>query len=971
MEADPYAQLTYDQLANLLRFRGIIGFGQHTINISREQLIDLLRAADQRNQVSPPPSPRQNLVPPNAPRKPMPVPGAPRGANRQPLPLPLPLPVNRPTLPQPLPLPVQTRPQPLQVNRPTMPLPRPVPVAGGQPGPLPVTTRPQPVPVPTQPRPLPVTTRPQPVPVPTQPRPVPILPVTGGLVLPPNVGQKRPVPLPDLTQRLPAPPVVQPVLPPPTTFAPVSPGITFPSPLSPIGSPRSPTLIREPVPETRPPDAEVGAALMRKFALRTAYPMYDVNINPSTPRLGYQMTYDERHNGRMFVRAFEYQYVNGLNVTHRDVTQPTVGYLMANNDSKFTTDLISELGYDRLTDTLAGLYNLLWYLNLAGKDASTLNKWEKSYLSGLNEEQLRQMLGPKYTGPQDKASLLFAAVTGQSTHLPSIENIPRYPEVMTYTPPRVWMLANDLYNIAEEYDQKWYEPIYISPYAPYVHVALQAPSSIEQVIVSTTLDNVNECLRDYQIVLPTQNTPITAQRKLDYFVNEIKNYEYVFTRVPGILPPPVLKGLTQNQVEETLKEYTIKELVDAYEPIKTWRDRKHLIEVIYEEGRGGSVWSWRKKHCNNDDTMNVIEGELHGALNKEDPDDPTLSYGVQKNYRCYQMYELEASFREDDNGIFHFTVPDWIPAAQNGGKEVLDPTTGAPLMREFSVQSMRQLSELLKNPPYGYEVKPLKDKVTAGLEAANSSTVAARKLRQRYEAMTPEEQNIVQVYLGWLFLLGMWMRFWKGPGYPYPVKWVEGGGVGDRCDQGTRDEYVWIQLALRTTLLEIYEKNPTLNDFISNLPLVNYNFQTGEATLAEPGEQTDWYGKVTARPYRINDVVEPLQRGKFCEAHGSDLILKSSYYLINRILNLTTGAEFNNFLNASIDALSTMEKTSVEKQLAGIKDRTKVPKRVEALESRLRELNAPKKAQLPFDPTATGKTGHTDQGLGWQIKFAK
>lgn len=40
--------------------------------------------------------------------------------------------------------------------------------------------------------------------------------------------------------------------------------------------------------------------------------------------------------------------------------------------------------------------------------------------------------------------------------------------------------------------------------------------------------------------------------------------------------------------------------------------------------------------------MNGTMVEFHGATNKGDPIDPTLSYGVQKNYPRYRINQLAA-----------------------------------------------------------------------------------------------------------------------------------------------------------------------------------------------------------------------------------------------------------------------------------------------------------------------------------------
>lgn len=88
--------------------------------------------------------------------------------------------------------------------------------------------------------------------------------------------------------------------------------------------------------------------------------------------------------------------------------------------------------------------------------------------------------------------------------------------------------------------------------------------------------------------------------------------------------------------------------------------------------------------------MNVMSGDHHGEMKKDNFTNPTLSYGVSKNYNCYQVEELIGSWREDDNN-FHFRVSDWIKGDTNP--------------RDFPIDSIKQLRELLESAPKEYNVK--------------------------------------------------------------------------------------------------------------------------------------------------------------------------------------------------------------------------------------------------------------------------
>src|SRR5690606_10222017 len=102
-------------------------------------------------------------------------------------------------------------------------------------------------------------------------------------------------------------------------------------------------------------------------------------------------------------------------------------------------------------------------------------------------------------------------------------------------------------------------------------------------------------------------------------------------------------------------------------------------------------------------------------IDKNDINNPTLSYGVPMNYRCYQINELVETWRvyPDDN-VFHFRVPDWT-------KSQIDKTTGDLLVKDFPIQSIRQLRQLLFNDNNNFDTAQLLSKIDQGLLAYDNT----------------------------------------------------------------------------------------------------------------------------------------------------------------------------------------------------------------------------------------------------------
>lgn len=601
-----------------------------------------------------------------------------------------------------------------------------------------------------------------------------------------------------------------------------------------------------------------------------------------------------------------------------------------------------------------------------------LNTPEKAYISNLNIDDLLDLLGPRYAiqfRPRDRASLLFALLSGKSA--PVAPNLTRYRDIVQMRPNQVWRLARSMYNILSR------ELELASLYPPYLHVAQQPRSDIETIIVRASLDNVDELIQQHGIVWADGR--VTDQNKLQYFFQEISKYERVLSRRSNFPILPALSGSDRTLARDLTSFFTLRELVDGYEPIGRWGSREELVDVILAEANAGPMWSYRVRYGNNDETFNPIYYELHRDIDKLNPLDPTISYGRQRNYRCYQVSELTGAFSFDADGFMHFNVPDYqIPNSTLGTESVIDLTTGQPLLPEFSITSIQQLQTLLRHPPAGYKVDPLLEKVNAGLAAATAADFLGRKLRQEYLRKPESEQYLIRLYLAWLFAVGMWQRFWSGPGHPWPVAWIENEGIAERVDFRTGEEHGFIQNSVHTTIIETYEnpEYPGLKEWIEAFPIVDYNFQTQEVKLATGSVILESSGDF--QEATLKSILDESKLGLFCTAHSSRLLIGTSYFLIAVILGFSSLTQFNQFLEEMLPALDEVELDVVNFQLEHFKDPSSALNRYQVLIDRqtiltghqtLRNQGISPYVQPPFQPAEVTHTGHTDPQLGRQLQF--
>lgn len=756
---------------------------------------------------------------------------------------------------------------------------------------------------------------------PPAPVPVPVTPMGRQPAIPVLPGGTYVGPTPVFGGRQPAPPFPMTFPEPVRAFPPVTPGATAPT--------LKPGVIANQPPATLDD--------LRKFLSTARYDTYSIKDFP-----------DERHAGRTTVRPKLHTYFAG----NRGVGI-YVFIIIAGDDNpeQYIAQQITDLGFQGMRATIDVMFNLYWYLVISDKP-NTYKPEYAALVANLSMDELLGLLGPNYRGPRDRASLLFAATTGLSSHQPDITNTERYKEVSGYTIRQVWDLAYLVYNIYDDHDK------ILSYYPPYVHVALQQKDPLEGIVAAVTDDNLLDSMLQFGMIGQSlfnkwkQDKKQGLMKARVLYKSELPFYKYILVRSPDTPVMTVLrKGMDTNAINDKLKVYTLEEIKNNYEFKDSDLDRESIVADLQNIFSEDPKWTLNHEWCNNDETDNIMQLEKHKDVNKADIENPTLSFGYPGNYRCYQVDELLAGFRLDtENEIFHFFVPDFqAPDPKLNRPAMMDPTTGEALTKEFSLSSMKQLMDLLNKETKknrNVYLQQLLTKVTEGVKYMQDATNRLKAQKNIFQKMTPEQQNMIRLYLVWVFVYSMWMRFWKGPGTPYPTAWQEGGGGAERCETGARDEHIFIQHSIRSRLVDQYEKDPAVKSWIDSLPVISYDFPTGESRI---GKQS------------LTEILNFIQNGDFCMAHGSDIALQTAFYLISRFFDLPTIDDFNNFIANYMPTLFNIEKEVVDREIQVLTQKgVNKGDRWKTLQKRKTELARPVPVQPPFTYTKYETTQHTD-----------
>lgn len=625
-------------------------------------------------------------------------------------------------------------------------------------------------------------------------------------------------------------------------------------------------------------------------------------------------------------------------------------YIMKNHLGEFA---LKEIGFEYVKESRTVIYDLCWYIMMSDINLEIFSGTAITFLTFCKTRTLLGILGGNF--PHDdyesynRATIIFAILSGKNVINPYYgpkDILDDLPEDMA------WVIAHDIVGINKSY--RW-PPYSFIPYEDY-------DAEYVSIIIKVNNDNIVDYMKKYGFVpgRPVKNMIHFFIKELWYMVHmdimnissqffdgrQIDIHKVIFDHEEGkytenLGPIPTFEELQwydSIQIEYILEYYTTVEIIETFDPIGTWKYKRDLLKLVSNQLKTPMFRMHMKKHsCTNFDLMNLTTLKPH-LEDRPTKKDPIIYYGYPGNYKCYQLSELEDTFRiYSDDGMFHFGVPDYIPNVSQ---------------KFFPIDSIKQLKEILPS----YEpFSNLSDIIEKGLEYGDIVKKTITDIFNIYDSMDYSRKYTVQLYLIWLFLFGMWLRNWKGPGYDWPFGGRDHQDLDNKCDDETRSENFLIQIYVRNVILKLADNFGTLDFINDNIKILSYDFATGDVNIAHHGQSV---------LERIEELIDLMYNGHFCLTHASDIVIQTSYCYIFKFFELKNDDEFNITLKSMIPIIYETERRVVVQLLKTADDK-------EFLNNRYQMLSAVPIVNYPFSKSKITDSAHIDPEFGRGIVMMK
>jgi hypothetical protein len=182
--------------------------------------------------------------------------------------------------------------------------------------------------------------------------------------------------------------------------------------------------------------------------------------------------------------------------------------------------------------------------------------------------------------------------------------------------------------------------------------------------------------------------------------------------------------------------------------------------------------------------------------------------------------------------------------------------------KTFTGDEINDLYELTSGASNDPELSSLNNLIYSLLQQQTDPQVYINRMKEQLRSMPQEQKNIIRDFFHQLFLIGMTMRRWQGPGHPYPLRERDTFGT---CDPTNR------------VIQEMYRAYIALDEpsraFVFGLRLLEYPPDTMILTLGSTSLSAIW---------------ADLNRGEYCIRVASSKLIGTAYYYLRELFEEAT-----------------------------------------------------------------------------------
>ena len=275
-------------------------------------------------------------------------------------------------------------------------------------------------------------------------------------------------------------------------------------------------------------------------------------------------------------------------------------------------------------------------------------------------------------------------------------------------------------------------------------IAVIAEHPMENVIIHLDTFSDDEIVNQFGIIVPLSYTG----RIREYIMTNIVSYAPVLVRSDlEIQPAANLMFMGHAALRKYFTQLRDNEIFTNFNVYLAYNSRVELIDNIVSAVIKPTFFMPCPVIVTRSANSTTSISEFEVTDNTIFP----IAFGVVSKYHTYEITELIGAFhRHGEDGFILFRHPENI--------DIL-----------FASEDVEKLLLLLRAFTPTKDITELITRITTGMSEVQERTRYDAEFINQFRRFNQENRQHIRKFLYDIFHIGMYMRRWKGPGYPYPM----------------------------------------------------------------------------------------------------------------------------------------------------------------------------------------------------------
>lgn len=358
--------------------------------------------------------------------------------------------------------------------------------------------------------------------------------------------------------------------------------------------------------------------------------------------------------------------------------------------------------------------------------------------------------------------------------------------------------------------------------------------------------SIDSLARKVGMIIPPE------QIKETYYFSNINEYRLLLDKQPVKTDLNTLSVKMASSRRIILRDYSDVMIFNTIQAYFNYDSRANLLENALNLFTNNGFFVPLHRNCRNDETLDLE--------NTNDPNVFIIAYGTVTEYTCYELSDYIGSISSSEE----------LPHPEANNRNSIH------YQKLFSFEEVQKLLKLANS--FANKIPPTEIIELENLVTSIAATIIERdnyssEIYDIYKNFDGTEKTAFEEAIMKIFETGMYMRQWRGPGHPYPLKTNQTLAIGNNAND--RLETPQTEIGINVTI-----SYNALRDILQSTTGRVRNLFNGLNIMGIHRHTREYY----KRGGTFGEILSQVINGTYCIRMASIRFAVSGYYYMEQVV---------------------------------------------------------------------------------------